>query len=208
MALSVIKYGEFTFPYNPSSTSFTSEMKVAKHQYPNVNGADLEFLGAEPIEITCKGVFFVNSKDMAIKLYNVYKQGKIQSFSHPIFPDCTRCIMTKLQLSIEAENDVVHYDFTVLADRSSYPSTVKVSGSNANHTGTGAKATTKKKTKASYKLQKTHTGWTKIKKRINDIVKKKNKKASTITIKQLKAWNKKLAKKTTIPKGSKIIYYY
>lgn len=209
MALDVIKYGSFSFPYNPTTTSFSSEMKIAKHQYPNVNGADLEFLGAEPIEIKCEGVFFSNSKSQFDKLYAVYKTGTVQSFSHPLFPDCKKCIMIRLDADVKAEDDVIHFSFTVVADRSSYvTATVKTTSSSSTSSSSNSSGATVKT--YSFTTKKSHKGWTAITKHVNTLRKKKLgkkwKSSMKVSVATVKNWNTSLKKKTTIPKGSKIKY--
>ena len=204
MSIEFVKYGGFTFPYNGSSTNFKSSQRYAKHQYPNLDGADIEALGSEPIEITVEGMFFDTPKEYLIKLYNEYKKGKVTNFSHPLFPDCTKALMTELSfeakagsMTLDGEQPTIEYKFTVVADRSSTATTVTSSGSTASTTASTTTVTSYK----THKTKSAHSSITPILKAIR----KKSKYGNKLTKAQLKSWNKGI-KWSKVAKGTKIKY--
>lgn len=215
MELSVMTIGAFTFPYNPTNTTFKAEMKVGKHQYPLVNGCDIEVIGAEPIEVTCEGAFFkgmysedsTNPIDYFNGLYSVFKQGEIVSFSHPIFPDCDQCVITSLEGKVQPEEDVIHFTVKVLVDGTNSLYTIKTPSTNKSKTSTSSSST--KKTTVTYGTYKTtkknqslSSIKTAIKKKLSTTAKK-----NKITTANLNTWNPKLKGKWgKLSKGTAIKY--
>ena len=203
--MDTIKYGDFTFPYNGSATSMKASKRFSKHEYPNKNGADLEPLGNEAVEISVEGVFFDTSMDYLTKLYAQYKKNEIQTFSHPMFPDCTKGLMTELSFDVKGgeesyedeEYPPVHYKFTVIVDREALGAKSSDGIKKLKSTST-SKKTTSKTTYKTYKLTK-KMSWAEVVKK----VKKKTK--ASITKAKLKSWNKGVK---SLKKGTKIKYQY
>ena len=56
--LNKIRYKDFIFPNNPSTTGFKCDRSYIKHKYPNLVGNELEDFSANAIIITGSGYFF------------------------------------------------------------------------------------------------------------------------------------------------------
>lgn len=117
MALSNIKYKSFKFPNNPETTGFKCDRAYIKHKYPGLVGNELEDFGANAIVITGSGYFFgKNAYSTFRKLYAEYKKKGVGDFSHPIFTQVTRGLMTNLEGKVDAEKNAIYYSFEIVAD--------------------------------------------------------------------------------------------
>lgn len=112
-----LRYKEFTFPHNPSTTSFTCDKAYVKHKYPKISGAELEDFGTNAIVITGNGEFF-GSKAYTYwsKLWAEFLKQGTGSISHPVFTNVSRGIMTKLTANLEARENYISYSFEIVAD--------------------------------------------------------------------------------------------
>ena len=116
-SLDKIRYKNFKFPNNPETTSFKCDRSYIKHKYPELVGNELEDFGVNAIVITGSGYFFGNDAyDTFKKLYSEYMKGGVGDFSHPIFTQVTRGLMTNLECNVGAEVNAVRYSFEVIAD--------------------------------------------------------------------------------------------
>lgn len=112
-----MKYKSFTWKYNPATCTYSCNKTYAAHKYPGINGAELEDMGIGEVVITGDGEFF--GKDAYanwLKLNAEFKTNEPGTFSHPIFTDITRGLMTKLQAKMEPRNDYVSYSFEIVSD--------------------------------------------------------------------------------------------
>ena len=117
MALSNIKYKSFKFPNNPETTGFKCDRAYIKHKYPGLIGNELEDFGINAIVITGSGYFFgKNAYSTFRKLYTEYKKKGVGDFSHPIFTQVTRGLMTNLEGRVDAEKNAIYYSFEIVAD--------------------------------------------------------------------------------------------
>lgn len=143
--LDKIRYKDFKFPNNPETTAFKCDRSYIKHKYPELAGNELEDFGINAIVITGSGYFFgKDAYNTFISLYNEYMKGGVGSFSHPIFTQVTRGLMTILEGNVGAEVDAIRYSFEVVAD--SEPNIIEdigvyaVTEVNTNTTGTNTTA--------------------------------------------------------------------
>lgn len=115
--LSKIKYKKFTFPNNPETTSFKCDRAYIKHKYPNFAGNELEDFGVNAIVITGSGCFFgANAYRNFNKLYKEFEKKGVGNFSHPIYTNVTRGLMTSLESTVDPEVNVIRYSFEIVAD--------------------------------------------------------------------------------------------
>lgn len=115
--LKSIVYGGFKFPNNPSTTGFKCGRSYIQHKYPGLVGAELEDFSVDAISITGEGVFFGdNCYKTFKKLYKVYKKDGVVSFSHPVFTQVDRALMVNLTSRVDAEDNIIHYSFEIIAD--------------------------------------------------------------------------------------------
>lgn len=117
MALSKIRYKDFTFPNNPATTAFKCDRSYIKHKYPELAGNELEDFGVNAIIISGTGHFFgSNAYSTFNNLFNEYKKNGVGSFSHPIFTQVTRGLMVNLTGDVGAEVNSIEYSFEIIAD--------------------------------------------------------------------------------------------
>lgn len=114
-----ITYGNFTFPFNPETTSLSVDKEVVKHKYLEIPETDLEDMGANAIIISGSGVFFgVDAKANWDALLKEFSSTGVKAVSHPYFSSITRGIMTHLEASLDPTPNCVEYKFEIVADGS------------------------------------------------------------------------------------------
>ena len=117
MALSRIRYKDFTFPNNTETTGFECERSYIKHKYPGLTGEELEDLGANAIIISGEGYFFgANAYNDFRSLYNEYKKEGVGTVSHPIFTQVTKGLMTSLKGYVDPGSNAIKIIFEIVAD--------------------------------------------------------------------------------------------
>ena len=123
--LGKMKYKNYTFPYNPETTSMKCDRRFIKHKYPRLSGQELEDFGVDAMVITGKITFFGkrNSSGEVLdayneykKLYQVYKERGVGDVSHPVFTQIKRGLMVNLECEVDAEVNCVHCTFEIVAD--------------------------------------------------------------------------------------------
>lgn len=115
--LNSMRYKSFIWEYNPASCTYLCERTYAKHKYPELDGVELEDMGINEIIITGKGEFFgPNAYSNWMKLNAEFKTFGPGEFSHPIFTDVTKALMTKLEAEMEPRDDYVAYSFEIVSD--------------------------------------------------------------------------------------------
>lgn len=198
MAYSKMAIGSFTFPHNPTTSTVEGELAYVAHEYPSVNGGDLESLGSKPATIECSGEFVSDENKTAKQywdaLYSIYKAGKIVKLVHPVWTGNYYCLITKIKGTIEPMVGVISYEFTIVVDRRT-SSTQSLVG----------KVTVKKTHTVTYKTTKKNQNISSIVKSMNKKYKKYNPKFTTSKVKN---WNKGIKNWKKIPKGTKIKFKY
>ena len=120
-----MKYKNYTFPYNPKTTSMKCDRRYIKHKYPRLSGQELEDFGLDAMVITGKITFFSKQKSNGTvldayneykKLYQVYKKKGVGTVSHPVFTQIKRGLMVNLECEVDAEVNCVHVTFEIVAD--------------------------------------------------------------------------------------------
>lgn len=120
-----MKYKDYTFPYNPETTSMKCDRSYIKHKYPRLSGQELEDFGLNAMVITGKITFFSEQKSDGTvldayneykKLYQVYKKKGVGTVSHPVFTQIKRGLMVNLECEVDAEVNCVHVTFEIVAD--------------------------------------------------------------------------------------------
>ena len=115
--LNSMRYKSFTWEYNPASCTYSCERTYVKHKYPELAGVELEDMDINEIVITGKGEFFgPNAYSNWMKLNAEFKTFGPGEFSHPIFTDVTRALMTKLEAEMEPRDDYIVYSFEIVSD--------------------------------------------------------------------------------------------
>lgn len=115
--LSSIVYKSFTFPYNPTTSTYKIDRTYIKHKYPELAGNELEDFGPNACIITGSGTFFGDDAYLTWnKLLNEFKAGGVGNVSHPIFTDIRRGLMTSLYGTLEPSLNSVQYTFEIVAD--------------------------------------------------------------------------------------------
>lgn len=115
--LNKIRYKNFVFPYNPSITTFKCGRTYIQHKYPFLAGNELEDFSVDAISITGEGVFFGSGCYKAFRqLYSAFKRKKVGKVSHPVFTEVTRGLMVSLTGKVDAEKNVIHYEWEIIAD--------------------------------------------------------------------------------------------
>ena len=138
MALFNIKYKSFKFPNNPETTGFKCDRAYIKHKYPGLVGNELEDFGVNAIVVTGSGYFFgKNAYSTFRKLYAEYKKKGVGDFSHPIFTQVTRGLMTNLEGRVDAEKNAVYYSFEIVADTKPKAAENKSKKKNKGKNGSG-----------------------------------------------------------------------
>lgn len=115
--LAHMRYKDFKFPYNPSDCKYTCDRSFVKHKYPQLKGSELEDFGPNAVVISGSGEFFgryayTNWK----RLTKEFKKLGVGTFSHPIYTDVTRALMTKCESELEPRENYVKYSFEFVAD--------------------------------------------------------------------------------------------
>ena len=120
-----MEYKNYTFPYNPETTSMKCDRRYIKHKYPRLSGQELEDFGLDAMVITGKITFFSKQKSDGTvldayneykKLYQVYKKSGVGEVSHPVFTQIKRGLMVNLECEVDAEVNCVHVTFEIVAD--------------------------------------------------------------------------------------------
>lgn len=116
MALSKLKYKDFTWPHNPATCNINYNKRIISHAYPDINGAEHEELGSEPRTITGSGVFFgKGAYDHFKKLLRYYQQKTAGKFIHPVWGSIN-CRLTKLTTQEEPLPNYVEYTFEFIEE--------------------------------------------------------------------------------------------
>lgn len=140
MALSKIRYKNFTFPNNTETTTFKCDKSFVKHKYPGLTGEELEDMGANSIIISGEGYFFgKNAYKNFRALYKEFKKKGVGEVSHPIFTQVTKGLMTSLEGHVEPGGTSIRVIFDIVADM--VPDTKEVI---KKKTSTSKSSTTKK----------------------------------------------------------------
>lgn len=140
-------YKGFTFPYNPTETSWSCEKSVIKHKYPQVNSVELEELGNNARVISCSGTFF--GKDAyklwrsLLKWYNNHGAGKVY---HPIYTDVNWGVMINLKSNVGPSKNTITYSFDIVAGTKNLSGITVVSKIKTEKVNNTVKTNTKKKT--------------------------------------------------------------
>lgn len=108
-------YKGFTFPYNPSSTVFSSERKYVEHKFPGLKHNDVEDFGANCAILSCEGFFYGSDAwdtwEELLKEYNKKGAGKIY---HPLFGNINKGLMINLKGSADHHSSLISYSFDIL----------------------------------------------------------------------------------------------
>ena len=133
-------YKGFTFPYNPSTTEFSSNKKYVEHKFPGLKNNDIEDFGSNCATLKCEGYFYGDGAwDTWNKLLSEYNKKGAGKVYHPLFGSIDKGLMINLSSNIDSHSSLIHYSFEILEYD---PSSVKKSNK---------KKSTKKSTKKSAK---------------------------------------------------------
>lgn len=180
MALSKIKYKNFTFPNNTETTTFKCDKAFVKHKYPGLTGEELEDMGADAIIISGEGYFFGDNAYKNFKaLYTEFNKKGVGEVSHPIFTQVTKGLMTSLEGHVEPGGKAIKIMFDIVAD--TVPDTKEVIAKKSSNSS--SKSSNKKKTSSKKKTYK-----------VGDIVNFKGGKYYTSSYKGAKSKNGKAGK--------------
>ena len=112
-----IVYKTYKFPNNPETTGFKCDRTYIQHKYPGKAGNELEDFSVNAIVITGSGIFFGSDcYEEFRKLYEEFKKKGVGKVSHPVYTAVKRGLMVSLNSTIDAEKNVIHYDFEIIAD--------------------------------------------------------------------------------------------
>lgn len=161
----LMKYGDFTFPYNPYRTEYATDRKYVEHKLAGLKKNDVEDFGVNGAVISCEGYFFTHKAhhdDTAIKSWNrlrrAYRQVGPQKTYHPIFTDITKSLMVNLKCEMEDQSGLIKYSFDLLEYNpppvhAKKKSKSKSKAKGSNKTKTKAKKTGKVTSKNSKQLK-------------------------------------------------------
>ena len=114
--LNSMSYKDFTWEYNPATCTYSCSKKYVAHKYPELSGVELEDMDADEVVITGEGEFFgEDAYTNWMKLNAEFRKLGPGKFSHPIFTDVTKALMTKLEAKMEPRDDYVAYSFEIIA---------------------------------------------------------------------------------------------
>lgn len=150
-----IKFKNYTWPHNPTTFQMGYQKRIISHEYPDIDGAEVEELGSGARLITGSGAFFGKNayRDFAM-LVRLYYEKTPGILVHPKWsPMVVR--FTKLQAKEEPLPDYVEYEFEFIEHKNiniktAPKATTPSSGSNANNKNTSQKK---------YKVLKGDTLW-------------------------------------------------
>ena len=112
-----IVYKGFKFPNNPETTGFKCDRTYIEHKYPGQTGKELEDFGPNAMIISGSGIFYgsgcYKTWRKLLKQFNRKGVGKV---SHPVYTGVKRGLMTSLTGDVNAEKNVIHYTFEIVAD--------------------------------------------------------------------------------------------
>lgn len=112
-----MRYKTFKWPFNPSSFSMNYEKRIIRHEFPDVDGAELEELGTEPRIISGTGAFFgKDAYSNFIKLHKLYFEKTTGKLYHPKYGSFN-VKFTKLSAKEESLPNYVQYDFEFIEDK-------------------------------------------------------------------------------------------
>lgn len=115
--LNSMKYGSFTWDFNPATCTYSCQRTYVAHKYPELAGVELEDMDTNEVVITGKGEFFgENAYANWMKLNAEFRKFGPRSFYHPVFTDITQGLMTKLQAEMEPRDDYIVYSFEIVSD--------------------------------------------------------------------------------------------
>ena len=138
--LNSMSYKDFTWEYNPATCTYSCSKKYVAHKYPELSGVELEDMDADEVVITGEGEFFgEDAYTNWMKLNAEFRKLGPGKFSHPIFTDVTKALMTKLEAKMEPRGDYVAYSFEIIAhDKITLINTPTVNSSSSNKSGSGS----------------------------------------------------------------------
>lgn len=145
-----LKFKNFTWPHNPSTFNISYDRKQIIHEYPDVNGAEIEDLGMRPRTLSGTGVFYgPNAYDNFAVLSKMFYYDKTPGqLSHPKYGEFT-VQFTKYTAREEPLPDYVEYDFefiehkpiNIISQISNNSSGSSSSGSSSSGSGTSSNST-------------------------------------------------------------------
>lgn len=140
-------YGSFVFPYNPTSTEFSSDRKYVEHKFPGLKYNDIEDFGPNCSVISCEGKFFGSGcLKQWNKLLSEYKKKGVKKTYHPIWSSIDKSLMIDLKGVVNEGKMTVDYTFTLIEYDPVPPSKNKKSKGNGGSGGsTGKKKSSQKK---------------------------------------------------------------
>lgn len=138
--LNSMSYKDFTWEYNPATCTYSCNKKYVAHKYPELAGVELEDMDADEVVITGEGEFFgPDAYTNWMKLNAEFRKLGPGKFSHPIFTDVTKALMTKLEAKMEPRDDYVAYSFEIIAhDKITLINTPTVNSRSSNKSGSGS----------------------------------------------------------------------
>jgi nucleoid-associated protein YgaU len=172
-----MKYKTFIWPNNPTNISIGYEKRIIKHEYPDIDGAEFEELGAEPRNISGSGVFFGNNAyNNFKKLQKLFYEKTDGKLYHPKYGTFT-VRFTKLTSKEEPLPNYVEYDFEFVENKDisifSKPSTSASSSTSNSSNSNKTRYYTVKNEDSLWKISKKYYGTGTKWKKIADANKKK-----------------------------------
>lgn len=111
-----MEYKGYTWSNNPSTTTYSVDKSYANHKYPELFGAEIEDMDANAAVITGSGEFFgVDAYNNWLSLLSVFNEHGYGNFYHPLYPNVTHALMTKLDATVEPRSNYVAYTFEFVA---------------------------------------------------------------------------------------------
>jgi hypothetical protein len=118
MRYTTVSGKSFTWPNNPTTCILSNEKRVIKHQFPDIDGAELEELGMEPTTVSGSGVLFgPNAYSDWVQLNKMFMDKGLGLLWHPNWGSFTRMRFTKLNAKQEPLPDYVEYDYEFIESR-------------------------------------------------------------------------------------------
>jgi hypothetical protein len=112
LKLAPMKYKDYTWMFNPTTTTYSASRSYVTHKYPELWMVEQEDMEANVVVISGSGEFFGPSAYLEWDRINtVYKTHGPGAFFHPVYKDITMALMTKLEGVVNPTGNYVSYTF-------------------------------------------------------------------------------------------------
>jgi prophage DNA circulation protein len=106
-----MSFKEYTWPYNPETYVRNNDKNLVTHEYPDIDGGEIEELGVKPRIISGSGTFHGEHAYSNYKyLESIYRKKEPGYLVHPIYGKM-KCTFSKLNVRHEPLPNFVQYDF-------------------------------------------------------------------------------------------------